>query len=107
MDQQILQGKVAFVTGAAKGIGMACAVAMAEAGADVILGLKEISSGKEVSERIRKAGRDVLRVKMDISSIPEINQAVQAGLDHFHRIDILVNNAGIGAPNSAEDVNEK
>jgi NAD(P)-dependent dehydrogenase (short-subunit alcohol dehydrogenase family) len=107
MNPQILQGKVALITGAAKGIGMACAVAMAEAGADVILGLKEISTGKEVSEKIRKLGREVLSVKMDISSIPEINQAVQEGLDHFHRIDILVNNAGIGAPNRAEDVNEK
>jgi NAD(P)-dependent dehydrogenase (short-subunit alcohol dehydrogenase family) len=106
MNSQLLEGKVAFITGAAKGIGMACAIAMAEAGADVILGLRELNTGEEVAGRIKELGRNVYPVKMDISKTAEINTAVRAGVDHFKHIDILVNNAGIGAPNKAENVNE-
>ncbi len=107
MKSDSLEGKVALVTGAAKGIGRACALALADAGANVIIGLKDLSSGVEVSEQIKKMGRDVLPVKMDISKFQEINDAIQAGIKHFQNIDILVNNAGIGAPNNAENVTEK
>jgi NAD(P)-dependent dehydrogenase (short-subunit alcohol dehydrogenase family) len=107
MNPQLLEGKVALVTGAARGIGMACAVAMAEAGADVVVGLKEKSSGEEVVERIKKTGRGVLPVQMDISKLDDIRGAIPEILKHFHRIDILVKNAGVGAPNKAEEVTEK
>jgi NAD(P)-dependent dehydrogenase (short-subunit alcohol dehydrogenase family) len=107
MKSELLEGKVALVTGAAKGIGMACAVALAEAGANLILGLKDISAGEEVINRIKAAGREVLPVQMDISNMHEIDEAIQRGIAHFQQIDILVNNAGIGAPNKAENVNEK
>ena len=107
MNSQLLEGKVALVTGAAKGIGMACAIAMAQAGADVIIGLKEKSSGEEVIDQIRKIGRRVLPVKMNISNLHEINAAITEGMEHYGHIDILVNNAGIGAPNKAENVTER
>jgi len=107
MKPELLEGKVALVTGAARGIGMACAVALADAGANIILGLKDISSGAEVISRIKEAGREVLPVQMDISQMHEIDEAVRRGIAHFQQIDILVNNAGIGAPNKAEDVTEK
>jgi NAD(P)-dependent dehydrogenase (short-subunit alcohol dehydrogenase family) len=107
MKPNSLVGKVALVTGAAKGIGKACALAMAEAGANVILGLKDRSSGEEVIEQIRKIGHDVFPVQMNISKIHEIDEAVKGGMQHFRHIDILVNNAGIGAPNAAENVTEK
>ena len=107
MNSQTLEGKVALVTGAAKGIGMACAIAMAEAGAEVILGLREKSNGEEVTDTIRKLGRDVLPVQMDISKLNEIDAAIEKSLQHYGHIDILVNNAGIGAPNKAENVTEK
>jgi NAD(P)-dependent dehydrogenase (short-subunit alcohol dehydrogenase family) len=107
MDSHALEGKVALVTGAAKGIGMACAVAMAEAGVDVILGLREKSGGEEVYEKIKKLGREAFPVQMDISKLNEINEAIEKSLKHFKHIDILVNNAGIGAPNKAENVTEK
>ncbi|HLF91790.1 MAG TPA: glucose 1-dehydrogenase [Anaerolineales bacterium] len=102
-----LDGKVALVTGAARGIGRACALALAHAGADIILGLREKVSGQALAEEIRQMGRDVLPVQMDVSKMQEIADAVQEGVVHFKRIDILVNNAGIGAPNPAEDVLEK
>jgi NAD(P)-dependent dehydrogenase (short-subunit alcohol dehydrogenase family) len=107
MKPDLLEGKVALVTGAAKGIGMACAVALADAGANLILGLKDIAAGEEVIDRVNAAGREVLPVQMDVSKMDEIDAAVRRGIDHFQQIDILVNNAGIGAPSKAENVTEK
>ena len=102
-----LTGQIALVTAASKGIGKACALALAEAGADIILGLRQLSSGKALVKQIQTMGRNVLPVQMDVSKMDEIASAVQTGLKHFKRIDILVNNAGIGAPNRAEHVTEK
>ena len=101
-----LTGQVALVTASSKGIGKACALALAEAGADIILGLRQLSSGKALVKQIRAMGRDVLPVQMDVSKMNEITEVVQTGLKRFKRIDILVNNAGIGAPNPAERVTE-
>jgi NAD(P)-dependent dehydrogenase (short-subunit alcohol dehydrogenase family) len=107
MDSPKLEGKVVLVTGAARGIGRACALALAEAGADVILGLREKSSGQELVEKIKGMGRKVLQVQMDISKMDQIQSAVAEGISQFRHIDILVNNAGIGAPNKAEEMLEK
>lgn len=102
-----LSGQVALVTGAARGIGRACALALAKAGADIILGLRHKESGEELAGEIHAMGRQVLPVQMDVSRMDEIKAAVQAGVEHFKRIDILVNNAGIGKPNPAEKVLEQ
>lgn len=102
-----LSGNIALVTGAARGIGQACALALAESGADIILGLRNKESGAELADKIKKTGRKVLPVQMDISQMSEIKAAVKEGYDHFKRIDILINNAGIGTPNPAEKVTEK
>jgi NAD(P)-dependent dehydrogenase (short-subunit alcohol dehydrogenase family) len=102
-----LAGQVALVTASAKGIGKACALALAQAGADIILGLRDQKSGQGLARQIQKLGREVLPVQMDVSQMEQIHAAVEAGLQHFKRIDILVNNAGIGAPNPAERVLEK
>jgi len=102
-----LNGQVALVTASSKGIGKACALALAEAGADIILGLRQVSAGKGLVNQIQKMGRKVLPVQMDVTKMDEITSAVRAGVKHFKRIDILVNNAGIGAPNPAEKVTEK
>src|SRR5512138_2918913 len=92
-----LVGQVALVTASAKGIGKACALALAEAGAHIILGLRDKASGETLVKQIRKLGREVLPVQMDVTQMRQIQAAVQAGVRHFERIDILVNNAGIGA----------
>ncbi len=102
-----LDGQVALVTASAKGIGKACALALAQAGADIILGLRDKASGEALVKQIRKLGREVLPVQMDVAQMQQIHDAVQAGVRHFEHIDILVNNAGIGAPNPAERVLEK
>ena len=102
-----LDGQVALVTASSKGIGKACALALAESGANIILGLRDISLGRTVVKQIQQMGRDVLPVQMDVTRLDEITAAVQAGIKYFRHIDILVNNAGIGAPNPAEHVTEK
>ena len=102
-----LNGQVALVTASSRGIGRACALALAEAGADIILGLRQGSAAKRLVSQIQKMGRDVLPVQMDVTKMDEIANAVQTGFKYFKRIDILVNNAGIGAPNPAERVNER
>ncbi len=102
-----LGGKVALVTACGKGIGRACALAMAEAGADLILGLRDQADGPALVTEIQSLGRRALALQMDVSKMDEIRAAVEAGGKHFGRIDILVNNAGIGVPNPAEKVTEK
>ncbi len=99
-------GKVALVTGAARGLGNAIAIALAQAGADVALGLRDVRSGGELADTIKAMGRRVLPLQMDVTRREEIQTAVAEAERHFGRIDILVNNAGIGPPNPAEDVTE-
>ena len=102
-----LQGQVALVTGAARGIGNACALALAHAGADVALGLRDINTGRELVAQIEAMGRRVLPLQMDVTRLAEIQHAVDATVAHFGRLDILVNNAGLGPSNLAENVREE
>jgi NAD(P)-dependent dehydrogenase (short-subunit alcohol dehydrogenase family) len=99
-------GRIALVTGAARGIGRACALALARAGADVALGFRDAGAGGDVAEAIRALGRRALPLQMNVARPAEIAPAVAEALRHFGRIDILVNNAGIGPPNPAEAVTE-
>jgi NAD(P)-dependent dehydrogenase (short-subunit alcohol dehydrogenase family) len=101
-----LNGKVALVTGAARGIGRGCALALAAAGADVILGLRDEKQDNGTIEAIRALGRRVLPVQLDVTHRAQIKDAVAKSLSEFGRIDILVNNAGIGPPAAAENVTE-
>ena len=102
-----LEGKVALITGSARGLGKACALALAHAGADIALGLRDINSGDEVEEQIREMGRSVIKVQMDVGHISQINDAVAKTVEAYGRIDILVNNVGIAPPNPAEEVTEE
>ena len=102
-----LTGKVALITGAARGIGRACALALAEAGADIVLGLRDIHSDGGLAGEIKALGRKVLTLQMDISKISEIKAAFEILEKEFGRLDVLVNNAGIGPPNAIEDVTEE
>ena len=99
-------GKIALVTGAARGLGRACAIALAQSGADVALGLRDARADGGTTEAIRALGRRALPLQMDVTRGPEIAAAVAEAERAFGRIDILVNNAGIGPPNPAESVTE-
>ncbi|MCE1254939.1 MAG: glucose 1-dehydrogenase [Anaerolineae bacterium] len=102
-----LSGKVALVTASSRGIGSACALALARAGADIVLGQRVKNNDSDLEREISALGRRVLPVQMDVASLDQINNAVEEAFGYFKRIDILVNNAGIGAPNPAEKVTEK
>jgi NAD(P)-dependent dehydrogenase (short-subunit alcohol dehydrogenase family) len=102
-----LQGQVALVTGAARGIGRACALALAHAGADVALGLRDAQTGADLAREIEAMGRRAVRLQMDVTRLGEIQQAVDAAVGRLGRLDILVNNAGLAPGNLAEDVHEE
>jgi NAD(P)-dependent dehydrogenase (short-subunit alcohol dehydrogenase family) len=102
-----LQGKTALVTAAARGLGQAIALALAEAGADVALGLRDKTSDSGVTTEVTARGRSALPLQMDMLSPVQIRQAVDQTVQHFGRLDILVNNAGIGVENLAENVSEE
>jgi NAD(P)-dependent dehydrogenase (short-subunit alcohol dehydrogenase family) len=99
-------GRIALVTGAARGIGRACAIALARAGADVALGLRDANAGGDVADAVRALGRRALPLQMNVTRRAEISAAVAETIRTFGRIDILVNNAGIGPPSPAEGVTE-
>jgi NAD(P)-dependent dehydrogenase (short-subunit alcohol dehydrogenase family) len=102
-----LAGRVALVTGAARGLGNAIARALAHAGADVALGLRDAKTGEDVAQAIEAMGRRTLRLQMDMTRLDQITRAVDDTVAHFGRLDILVNNAGIAPENPAEAVREK
>jgi NAD(P)-dependent dehydrogenase (short-subunit alcohol dehydrogenase family) len=101
-----LTGKVALITGAARGLGKACALALAEAGADIGLGLRDINSASELVEEIESMGRRVVKLQMDVSSLTQIDKSISQLITEFGAIHILVNNVGIAPPNLAENVTE-
>jgi NAD(P)-dependent dehydrogenase (short-subunit alcohol dehydrogenase family) len=102
-----LAGQVALVTGAARGLGRAISLALAHAGADVALGLRDINTGNELVREIESMGRRALPLQMDVTRLDQISRAVADTAKHFGKIDILVNNAGGGFITLALDVPEE
>lgn len=102
-----LSGKVALVTGSARGLGRAIALALAHAGADVALGLRDANAHGGLPNEIEALGRRTLPLQMDVMSLDQIFRAVEDTVSHFGRLDILVNNAGIAPENLAENVREE
>ena len=100
-------GQVALVTGAARGLGRAVALALADAGADVALGLRDLSSDAGLVAEIEATGRQVLPVQCEVSDVGQVQAAVDAVVARFGRLDVLVNNAGVGPENDALDVTEE
>ncbi|MGB5204051.1 MAG: glucose 1-dehydrogenase [Eudoraea sp.] len=103
----MLNGKVAIVTGAARGLGRACALALAHEGADIALGLRDVTTAADLEQEIKAMGRKVIRLQMDVSDLQQINAAVSRVVKTFGKINILVNNVGIAPDNPAEKVTEK
>ncbi len=102
-----LTGKVAIITGSARGLGRACALALAHAGADIGLGLRDVNTAKDLEEEILAMGRKVIRLQMDVSNLEQINNAVKSVINKFGKIDILLNNVGVAPDNPAEKVTEE
>jgi NAD(P)-dependent dehydrogenase (short-subunit alcohol dehydrogenase family) len=96
LDRFRLDNKVALVTGASSGLGVAFAQALAEAGADVVLGARRVDKLADTAELVRSAGRRALTVATDVADPAACQAMVDAAMAEFGRVDVLVNNAGIG-----------
>ena len=100
-----LEGKVAIVTGASRGLGKAMAIALGQAGANVVgVGQSDMSS---TEAEIKKAGKEFLPIKADLTSTEKVDEIVKKTLEKFGRVDILVNNAGTIRRQDAIDYTEK
>ena len=95
-DMFRLDDKVAIVTGASSGLGVAFAQGLAEAGADVVLGARRVDRLEETANLVRKAGRHALAVATDVADPESCTALVEAAMAEFGRVDVLVNNAGVG-----------
>ncbi len=93
LDKFKLNGKVAIVTGASRGLGQAIAIGLAEAGAD--LALVDILGMDDTHREIEKLNRQAITISADLSSIKSVGSIVKTTVDEYGKIDILVNNAGI------------
>ena len=93
-----LDGKVALVSGAARGIGAETARTMAAAGASVVIGDVLADRARETAEQIAHAGGKVLAVALDVTTEESWAASVTAAIRQFGKLDILVNNAGIAHP---------
>jgi NAD(P)-dependent dehydrogenase (short-subunit alcohol dehydrogenase family) len=91
-----LDGKVAVVTGASSGLGVAFSKALAEAGADLVLGARREHLLKDTGALVEEAGRKYASIKTDVTKPEDCDALIALAIEKFGRVDILVNNAGIG-----------
>src|SRR5438270_4036421 len=89
-----LDGKVAMVTGASSGLGVAFARALAEAGADVVVGARRVEQLEKTQAIVEGLGRRSLAVRTDVTDPDDCTELVAAALDRCDHVDVLVNNAG-------------
>jgi len=105
LDKFKLDGKVAIVTGASTGLGQGMAIALAEAGADIV-GVDYVPC-TETKQKIESIGRRFLEIQANLMTIEPINMIIEKTIQEFGKLDILVNNAGIIRRCDAIDFTEK
>jgi NAD(P)-dependent dehydrogenase (short-subunit alcohol dehydrogenase family) len=96
LDRFRLDGRVALVTGASSGLGVAIAQCLAEAGADVVLGARRVDRLEQTKQLVEATGRRALAVQTDVVDPDQCTAMVTAAVEAFGRVDVLVNNAGYG-----------
>jgi 3-oxoacyl-[acyl-carrier protein] reductase len=103
-----LKARVALVTGSSRGIGRAIALALAEAGADIVLNfLSRSAEAQAVELEIRRLERRCVSIQADVSSSSDVERLINASEDRLGSIDVLVNNAGISRPQPIEEITER
>jgi 3-oxoacyl-[acyl-carrier protein] reductase len=102
-----LKGRVALVTGSSRGIGRAIALALAQAGADVVVNfLSRSAEAQAVELEIRRLERRCVSVQADVSCSSDVERLIRTGKQRLGSVDILVNNAGIALPQPIEEISE-
>ncbi|MDV7240826.1 MULTISPECIES: glucose 1-dehydrogenase [Rhodococcus] len=96
-----LDGRVAIVTGASSGLGVAFAQALAEAGADIVLAARRVDKLDDTAALVRATGQRALPVATDIADPEQCAALVDAAMTEFGRVDVLVNNAGVATAHPA------
>lgn len=95
LEKLDLGGKVAIVTGGGTGLGKEMALALASAGADIVVTARRRELIEETASEVRKLGRRGLAISADITKSEQVNQMVATALAEFGQVDILINNAGV------------
>jgi 3-oxoacyl-[acyl-carrier protein] reductase len=90
-----MANRIAFITGASRGIGRACAIALSAGGAKVVLAARQVDKLEEVAAQIRAGGGEAFVVPIDLASQDSIKEAFSKASKEFGRVDILINNAGL------------
>ena len=102
-----LKDKVSIITGATKGIGLACAEEFAVEGSKVVLSGRTDSLGDAAAEKIRQSGGDAIFVRCDMGKSEDIKNLVNTTVDNYGRIDVVVNNAGVNHSAKFFDISEE
>lgn len=102
-----IKGKVAIVGGSSKGLGKACAVALAKEGANIVLCARNEEALQQTKSEIESLGVDILALSVDMASADDNRRVVDETIRKFGRIDILVNNSGGPKPGTFRDVSEE
>jgi NAD(P)-dependent dehydrogenase (short-subunit alcohol dehydrogenase family) len=97
LDSFSLDGKVAIVTGASSGLGVAFATGLADAGADIAICARRAERLEETRQQVEATGRRCLALRADVANPDDCNQVVEETVDQLGKVDVLINNAGVGA----------
>src|SRR4051794_14453668 len=108
LDLFKLDGKVAIVTGASSGLGVAFAEALADAGADIAICARRVEKLEETRKKVEATGRRCIAVKADVAKPDDCQRVVDETVEQLGKVDVLINNAGIGTavPATREDPDE-